>query len=222
MQLHDNGGTANGGSDTSAAQTFTITVRGRDTTPPVLTLPAGITKEATGPRGAQVTYTATAIDAVNGPTLVLCWPLPGMTFRLGVTRVTCASADRSFNVATGHFNVTVVDRTAPSITTVRPSSTVLSNPDHRMVPISVAVTASDLVDSSPVCKIASVASNEPISGTGSGDLSPDWWVTGNLTVNLRAERAWSGSGRTYALTVQCTDASGNAATKTTTVAVPRW
>ncbi len=26
MQLHDNGGTANGGVDTSAAQTFTITV----------------------------------------------------------------------------------------------------------------------------------------------------------------------------------------------------
>jgi hypothetical protein len=33
---------------------------------------------------------------------------------LGVTKVTCATADRSFNVATGHFNVTVVDRTAPT------------------------------------------------------------------------------------------------------------
>ena len=222
VQLHDNGGTVNGGADTSAAQTFTISVTGRDTTPPVLKLPANITTEATGPSGAVVTYSVSALDAVDGPSLVLCWPLPGMTFPVGTTTVTCLTSDRSLNLAAGSFTVTVKDRTAPTITSIRPSTTILSPPDHRMVPLSVSVAASDLVDSNPVCRITSVASNQAISGTGFGDLSPDWLITGRLTLSLRAERATSSSsGRTYTLTIGCTDASGNTANGTTTVVVPR-
>ena len=147
-----------------------------------------------GPSGAQVSFSVTAMDAVDGVSLVLCWPLPGMTFPIGTTKVSCVTSDRSFNIATGSFNVTVRDKTAPVIASVKPSVTVLTPPDHRMVPVTVAVTMSDLVDASPVCRITSVLSNEPISGTGTGDLSPDWYLTGNLTVNLRAERKSTGTG----------------------------
>ncbi len=89
-----------------------------------------------------------------------------------------------------------------------------------MVPVTVAVSASDVCSPAPVCKITSVSSNEPVNGTGDGDTAPDWQITGNLTVNLRAERAGNGSGRVYTLMVGCTDASGNSSTKTTAVTVP--
>jgi len=47
-----------------------------------------------------------------------------------------------------------------------------------------------------------------------------WQITGNLTLNLRAERSGNGNGRVYTLIVGCTDASGNSSTKTTGVTVP--
>jgi len=46
-------------------------------------------------------------------------------------------------------------------------------------------------------------------------------ITGNLTVNLRSERAGKGVGRVYTVTVRCRDASGNTAMKTVTVKVPK-
>lgn len=55
---------------------------------------------------------------------------------------------------------------------------------------------------------------------GGGDTPPDWVITGPLTVDLRAERSGKGSGRVYTITVECSDASGNTATKTVTVTVP--
>ena len=45
-----------------------------DTTPPVVTVPANIQKEATSSAGAVVTFTATANDAVDGPITPTCAP----------------------------------------------------------------------------------------------------------------------------------------------------
>jgi len=55
---------------------------------------------------------------------------------------------------------------------------------------------------------------------GDGDQAPDWQITGDLAVNLRAERSGKGTGRIYTITVECNDTSGNTATKTVTVSVP--
>jgi hypothetical protein len=63
------------------------------------------------------------------------------------------------------------------------------------------------------CSIISVSSNEPSS-------SPQWQITGPLTVSLEADRLGTGSGRVYTITVRCTDRSGNAATGTVVVTVP--
>jgi len=84
-----------------------------------------------------------------------------------------------------------------------------------MVPVSVGVSVTDVCDPTVAasCKIISVSSNE--SGT-----SPLWQITEPLTVSLRAERDGAGSGRIYTITVQCTDKSGNVATKAVTVKVP--
>jgi hypothetical protein len=87
-----------------------------DNTPPNLTLPANITAEATGPSGAAVTFTATAIDLVDGPVPVTCVPPSGSTFPMGTTTVTCAATDKAGNTASGTFTVTVIDNN-PSPTT---------------------------------------------------------------------------------------------------------
>jgi hypothetical protein len=89
-----------------------------------------------------------------------------------------------------------------------------------MKPVTVTAAASDNCDPNPVCKIASVASNEPINGTGDGDTEPDWEINGDLTLNLRAERAGGGSGREYTITVGCIDDSGNSTAAEATVTVP--
>jgi len=198
---------------------FNVTVT-FDTTPPVLTLPSDITAEATSASGAVVTFTATALDNVDGVRPVTCTPPSGSTFPLGTTTVNCTASDLSGNVANGSFHVTVVDTTPPTVTSITASPNVLAPPNHEMIDVTISVTATDLVDPNPVSQIVSVSSNQPINGTGDGDLAPDWIITGPLTLQLRAERAGTLGDRIYTITVVTTDFSGNATISTVTVTVP--
>lgn len=101
---HGNTGTA----------TFTVTVR--DTTAPALTVPADSTTEATGPDGTAVSFSASALDLVDGAVAPACSKASGATFALGTTTVTCTATDARGNAASGSFTVTVVDTTAPVVT----------------------------------------------------------------------------------------------------------
>lgn len=114
----------------------------------------------------------------------------------------------------------IVDTTPPVIASVTPSSGSLWPPNHKMVPITIAVSASDAASQS-VCKVVSVTSSEPANGLGDGDTAPDWMITGSFTVDLRSERSGTGSGRIYTITVSCVDSFGNTAVATTIVGVPR-
>jgi len=80
-----------------------------------------------------------------------------------------------------------------------------------MVGVPVAVTVTDVGDAAPACRVTGVSSNEPEAG--------DSTIAG-LTVNLLANRRGNGSGRVYTINVECVDASGNAASSSTTVTVP--
>jgi hypothetical protein len=92
-------------------------------------------------------------------------------------------------------------------------------PNHKMVPVEVIVGVSDACDGAASCRIVAVASSEPES-LGNGDPAPDWAITGDLTLTLRAERAGRGAGRTYAITVECSDLAGNVSQTTVEVLVP--
>lgn len=111
------------------------------------------------------------------------------------------------------------DILAPTISSVSASPNTLWPPNHKMVRVNVAVSASDNC-SAVTSRITSVTSNEPVNGRGDGNTAPDWIVTGPLTLLLRSERAGPGTGRIYTITVQSSDASGNVSTATTTVVVP--
>ena len=93
---------------------FTVTVE--DTTAPKVSVPAGITEEATSAAGATATFSASAHDVVDGSVATECTPASGSTFGLGQTTVICTATDDAGNTGTGSFTVTVRDTTAPKVT----------------------------------------------------------------------------------------------------------
>ena len=205
-------------SGNATAHSFTIDVV--DTTPPAISGLANQTVPLTSPAGTSVSWTASAVDLVDGAVPVVCTPPSGHTFPLGQTPVSCTATDAHTNGAAGSFLVTVTDATAPAIGGVTPSMSQLWPPNHQMVPLSLDVVATD-ESGAPVCSIVDVTSNEPQNGLGDGDTPVDWVVTGPLSVELRAERSGRGGGRAYTIGVRCTDGSGNAAMGRATVIVPR-
>lgn len=116
--------------------------------------------------------------------------------------------------------VRVVDTTKPTIS-LNVTPAYLWPPNHNLVPVRVNITATDECTAAPSCKVISVSSNEPIDGLGDGDKTPDWIITEDFTVNLRAERSGTGAGRVYTITVECTDGADNIAQKSIEVKVPR-
>jgi hypothetical protein len=88
-----------------------------------------------------------------------------------------------------------------------------------MVPVTVSVSAADVCSATTACRITSVRSNEPVNRRHDGHEEQDWRITGDLTIELRAEREGGKNGRVYTVTVECTDTSGNKATKAVAIAV---
>ncbi len=133
-----------------------------DTTPPVVTVsttPVDTSAvEATGPSGASVSFTVSAVDlydpspgsvcTVDADGTVITSPA---TFAVGTTSVTCTGTDSSGNAASAPFSVTVVDTTAPTITVPGDITGVeATGPDGAIVDFddtaTYDVTATDAVD----------------------------------------------------------------------------
>jgi len=207
------------------ASASTVQLRVEDTTAPTITCPAPVSVEcaatggtpASNPTIAAFLGAATAVDVCD-PTLTIGNNAPPF-FNLGTTSVQFSTVDDSFNQATCSASVNVVDTTPPTIASVAATPNTLWPPNHKMVAVNVAVSVSDVCSGTASCQIVSVTSNQPINGTGDGDTAPDWVITGPLTLNLRAERAGNLESRIYAVTVACTDGSGNSSTKTVFVTV---
>ena len=105
---------------------------------------------------------------------------------------------------------------APVISGCSTDKTSLWPLNHKFVDITVNYTVTG--DPAPTC-VLSVTSNEPINGTGDGDMSPDWLIVDAHHVRLRAERAGTGTGRIYTITITCTNDQGTASCQTS-VLVP--
>jgi len=118
-----------------ATTSFNVTVQ--DTTPPVISVPADLTLEATSAAGAVASFAASATDAV-GVTSLTYSTASGSTFALGTTTVTVTASDAAGNTSTGSFTITVSDTTAPAIASATTNAPTLWPPNHKMVAVTVS------------------------------------------------------------------------------------
>jgi hypothetical protein len=147
----------------------------------------------------------------------------GVTLSIGAHAITLRVTDRTGISDTETVSRDVVDTVPPSIT-VQLAPTTLWPPNHRMVDILASVTSQDACGGRTVV-LASVTSSEPDDAPGGGDGSTTNDVQGaatgseDLQFKLRAERDTAGSGRSYSVTYQSTDAHGNVASRSVPVFV---
>lgn len=129
-------------SGNEASATFQVMVR--DTTPPVVEVPADLEIEALGPAGNPILYEAAARDSVDGDVGVECQPASGSSFPLGQTQVSCMALDGAGNRGVGTFVVHLVDTTKPLL--VLPEDIVVEAGSPAGAPVSYSVGALDGID----------------------------------------------------------------------------
>jgi hypothetical protein len=199
-----------------------------DTTAPVISAVTATPASIFPPNGAMVAVTVavsatddtdpspvclvTGIDGHGAPasSALVTGPLSGSVRATGGATYTFAvrCTDAAGNEATSSVDVVVPpDTTAPVITSVRATPSRIWPPDGRMVPVSIAVSATDNVDRAPACVLTDI--------TAADATADDAAFTGTLTAQVRAV-----GGRTYTLTVTCSDAAGNSSTGSDQVVVP--
>ena len=113
------------------------------------------------------------------------------------------------------------DTQPPAFKTLTASMATLWPPNHQMVPVSLDADARRPASirrrrrGSSACRATSRSTAPTTAYT-----TPDWEITGPLTVDLRAERSGTGTGRIYTIQVEGTDAAGNTTVQTVSVTVP--
>jgi hypothetical protein len=204
-----------GGNIATAKVSFTVV----DTTAPVISsVPGPLTAPADSNCSAVVPNVLPNVVVSDNCTplkqlIVTQNPAPGAVVGTGPHTIVVTAQDASGNTSTANVSFTVKDSTAPIIKFVSVSPNSISPPNHRMVPVTVSVSAIDGCDPAPVCKIISITCNE---ATSAGEMV----ITGNLTASVAATRNGYGNGRVYTICVGCTDNSGNCSKANVTVTVP--
>lgn len=94
---------------------FRLTVAGNHI--PLVSVPANFAPEANALGGWTAAYSATATDVEDGTVPATCSPAPGTVLPLGPTTVTCSATDSNGGTGRATFRVTVIDTTAPLVTT---------------------------------------------------------------------------------------------------------
>ncbi len=143
------------------------------------------------------------------------------TLPLGTNVVLVSVTDSAGNDVSCFSQIVVVDTTPPVVVSAEANPSVLWPPNHKLVAVTVRALVTDTC-SATTWKILSVTSNQAVNAKGSGHTSPDWAITGDHTLKLRAERSGTDGDRIYTITLQAKDAAGNLSqTKAVTVTVPK-
>ena len=133
-------------------------------------------------------------------------------YPLGSNLVSLILSDGITPAVTCSTSVTVTDTTPPTIARITATPALITDAHPKWVPVTINVTSSDNCGAVR-CKILSVESSDPIR------KGPDWIITGDLQLLVRAEPPWD--GRTYTIQVQCRDEAGNTSTGTVQIKVLR-
>jgi len=203
------------GNEATAQQKVTI----EDTTSPEITAPSDIRAEQTSRAGTPVDLGTPVVSDICDAAPTVTNNAPDV-FPLGETDVIWKAVDDSGNTATATQKVTIVDTTPPAISGERADPGKLWPVNHKMVVVTVHATLTDICDAAPTYRITSVTCDEPVNGPGDGNTEPDWQITSDHAVKLRAERSGREQGRVYTVTIEAVDASGNTSSAGVTVTVP--
>ena len=109
--------------------------------------------------------------------------------------------------------------TLPPTLSVSVSPATLWPPNEKLIPITVTLTVKDDYDLAPEIKLESITANEPLEKE---DIKDAKLGTDDRQFKLKAERKGKNkAGRIYTVTYSATDGTGNKATASATVTVPR-
>lgn len=204
--------------------------------PPTINCPAPLILECTD--GGAVGTVEVGVTNSSGESVVVVWTVDGTpsqtnevpsggvlistnvtltrNFGLGLHFITVSASNGETSPATCSTTVQVQDTIPPQILNVSATPSVLWPPDHQMVPVTIDIKAND--NCGPTAsRIIGVTSDESSARTTRGT---DWLITGDLTIDLRAERFGGGQGRTYIIVIECLDPSGNSSLSSVAVRVP--
>ena len=152
-------------------------------------------------------------------------PLLEVTLAPGDHALTLRVTDTYGASGTDQALVSVVD-TIPPVLDLALDPAVLWPPDHGLHTVRIRYSVTDACDPSPGVTLARVTSSEADDAAGGGDgasledIQGAVLENGGGEVELRAERAATGPGRTYTVTCSATDAAGLTTTVSGTVLVP--
>jgi hypothetical protein len=165
--------TDSGGLETTG--TFAVTVV--DTTAPEFgSASPALTATTTDPTGTPITFTVpTATDVVDLHPVVGCSPASGSRFAVGTTAVGCTATDRSGNVATTSFEVTVHLVEAAFDAPIGPSNVVASNAS-RSIPVKARawIDGVERTMGSGALAIAPCTGGSPVGSVGASWSDGRW------------------------------------------------
>ena len=135
-----------------------------------------------------------------------------VSLSFGTHTITVRVSDGKAPVVECSSVVVVQDTKPPRIKKIQADPRKLWPPNNKLVPVTLTVRAEDC--GAFQCRIISVRSNQAVG------IEPDWIITGDLTLQLRAKRDGD-SERIYTVTVECRDEKGNASRDTVKIVVSR-
>ena len=137
---------------------------------------------------------------------------------VGVNTIHLIVTDNNDNVSTCAAMVTVEDKIPPVINNVSASPGILYPVNHQLMDVKISYTPQDNCPGI-LSAITGITVVDNGIGGGTSATSPDWEIVDAHRVRLRAERPGNGTGRSYFITVRCTDPSGNFTTTVVEVKV---
>jgi DNA-binding beta-propeller fold protein YncE len=205
---------------------------------PVLSGASDRLEECAAPDGTVVALDATGAVDPDGDPLSFIWteatgggdrllatgPDPHVKLATGEHALALLVVDATGLLARQTFKVTVADTQPPAILRAAASPAVLWPPDHRLVPVRIAIEARDVCSGAARTRLEDATSSEPVDGSGDGRTPVDIVVRGThdgfVDLLLRAERRGGGPGRTYRVRFVVEDDAGHAREGVVEVTVP--
>ena len=177
--------------------------------PPVAVIAPTSPVECASYNGTQVTLDGSGSYNPDGGHLTYAWsedgnPVGGntptitVTVPLGIHKFSLTVTDPGGLGNTTTTQVTVQDTTPPSLS-IALAPNILWPPNHKLVPITAAISTSDTCVAAPQIVLVSITANEPLAP---GEVQGAAFGTDDSSFNLAATRLGSGDGRSIQLHIE--------------------